>query len=690
MQLDERSMIILSDITLGFRKSYKELEDKYGWSKRQIGYSLKKINMYLEEQGVPLIQKSREGNLLVDSETKRLLEHSTHVEKKQQYIFSEFDRMQIIAFMICVMEEELSLQHFVSELDVSKNTILSDLKNVRELFDFHGQKLIYTRQSGYVVEGNEFEIRKILLETVSQIMRIPGGSKILFSISGLTQASVSIFKRWMIITETELEVTFTDEKMMITPYCLAIIYQRIKKGYYLQKEELICEELYDTKEYAQASRLLAGLKNVPKQERFYIALLILSSNVSDNGVLSENKIVILRSAIEKIVDNFENRACVKLQDKGLLIDMLLQHLRPAYYRMKYNLTLTGNLLDVVNVEMYEEELQEIHIILKGCVTPLEALIGREIPEIELKFLTLFIGSWFRRQGTKISDRPKVVVVCPNGITVSKVMFASLKNLFPEFLFLDSVSIREFHEWDENLYDIVFAPLVLKTNKKMFVVEPVMAQKDKSALRKQVLEEIFGIATADYQLEEIIKIVENSANIMNRKQLEKQLKKYFFGKIVNPDIAQEIDKEYDLTDLLPETHIRQMESVTDWKEAMEITAEPLLRDGNVSLEYVQKVLTQYDDKSIHIVFGGQIAVPHAMPQNDVYRLGMSMLSVKEGVMFAGLKIHLFVMLAPVDEKQHLKAILQLSKIAENEKDIQKIVDCKNPLEIKETIKNMIGS
>ena len=47
--------------------------------------------------------------------------------------------------------------------------------------------------------------------------------------------------------------------------------------------------------------------------------------------------------------------------------MLLKHMKPAYYRMKYNLTLSGNLLDIVNIEMYQEELKEIHTIMRGCI-----------------------------------------------------------------------------------------------------------------------------------------------------------------------------------------------------------------------------------------------------------------------------------------------------------------------------------
>ena len=86
--------------------------------------------------------------------------------------------------------------------------------------------------------------------------------------------------------------------------------------------------------------------------------MLLSANISELGILSEEKVSVIRDAIEEMVHDFENKACVVFKEREELKEMLLKHMKPAYYRMKYNLTLSGNLLDIVNIEMYQEELKK--------------------------------------------------------------------------------------------------------------------------------------------------------------------------------------------------------------------------------------------------------------------------------------------------------------------------------------------
>ena len=139
------------------------------------------------------------------------------------------------------------------------------------------------------------------------------------------------------------------------------------------------------------------------------------------------------------------------------------------------------------------------------------------------------------------------------------------------------------------------------------------------------------------------------------------------------------------DFLSDEYIIQTDRAEGWREVMQMASGPLISHGNAEERYVKRVLAQYHDNSVHIIFGGRIAVPHAMPDKDTKRVGLSLVTVKEGVLFGGLNIHLFVMLSPVDEKKHLKAILQLSKLSESERDVRRIAEAGSKEEIREIIK-----
>ncbi|MGI6501170.1 MAG: BglG family transcription antiterminator [Anaerostipes sp.] len=686
MHLDERSEMILNDIAAGVRHNSKEIQAKYEISLRQFMYSISKINAYLRGQKITPIVKKRSGELIVSDDLKELLDKCSGKINLKDYIPSESERVELLMLMIITMEEDLSLQHFVSELQVSKNTILSDLKIVKEKLSIHKLELKYTRLKGYFIKGKEFEIRKLLIELVNQILNISFGRYMIGHITHITNEEVEKFRDWLETIEEELRIVYTDDKMETTPYALALVYRRIENGYYLQADEMLCQELSDTKEYAFAERLLSSIGEVPKQERFFITLQLLSTSLVGEMVLSEAKMIEIQSAVEEVVSRFENRACIVFQDREHLIQMLVQHMKPAYYRIKYNLTLTGNLLDLVNVEMYENELQEIHLLLQQCMKPMEELIGSKIPEIELKFITMFVASWFRKEGQKLVEKPRALVVCPNGITVSKVMHTSLKELFPEFIFLDTTSVREFETRNENTYDIVFSPVSLKTKKLVFMVDPVITIHDKKTLRKKVLEEIYGIKTVEYDVEEVMDIVkkyiemEKCINVKQEKMLKRELKRYFSVDIDDSSSKEEMSEDVNITDLLSADYIQQNEKVRDWREAMRVVAQPLLDKQNVTTEYVNKVISQYNDESIYIIFGGKIAVPHGMPKFGVKKLGMSMLVLDKPVRFGGLDVHVFIMLAPIDEKKHLKAMLQMTNLAADEKGIKKLVEAKSEKEI----------
>src|SRR5699024_11197244 len=121
-----------------------------------------------------------------------------------------------------------------------------------------------------------------------------------------------------------------------------------------------------------------------------------------------------------------------------LLDKLLQHLKPAYYRIKYQLSETISLQGSLS-----NEFKELHHLVKRSIAPLANLIGSSIPDSEVTYITMLIGGWMKRQGESIEKKTKAIVVCPQGVSVSRLMFNELNELFPEFVFLDSLSVREF-------------------------------------------------------------------------------------------------------------------------------------------------------------------------------------------------------------------------------------------------------
>ncbi|GAA3316659.1 hypothetical protein GCM10020331_013310 [Ectobacillus funiculus] len=151
----------------------------------------------------------------------------------------------------------------------------------------------------------------------------------------------------------------------------------------------------------------------------------------------------LMHALKKMLLLFERNACIALRDKDNLIRLLFIHVKPAYYRIKYHLIVPNPY-----VEKVDKAFGELHYLVKRSIKPLRDLIGHPIPESEIVYLTMFIGGWLERQGDSIHYKTKALVVCPNGLSVSKLMNNTLQKVISRvYLFLDSLSIREFQQFE---------------------------------------------------------------------------------------------------------------------------------------------------------------------------------------------------------------------------------------------------
>ena len=51
--------------------------------------------------------------------------------------------------------------------------------------------------------------------------------------------------------------------------------------------------------------------------------MLLSANISELAILSEEKVSVIRDAIEEMVHDFENKACVVFKEREELKEMLL-------------------------------------------------------------------------------------------------------------------------------------------------------------------------------------------------------------------------------------------------------------------------------------------------------------------------------------------------------------------------------
>src|SRR5699024_1325302 len=151
-----------------------------------------KINEWLLLNDLPVIERTRQGHFIINQAVfTKLGNRQKHKARlSEQLVFTEEQRIQLILTMILASKEELSLNHFTYELGVSKNTVLNDIKQAQTFLDSYKLTVRYTRRYGYLLEGKEFQIRKVLSHVTTQVLQMPNGEEKLRKIADISQEQV--------------------------------------------------------------------------------------------------------------------------------------------------------------------------------------------------------------------------------------------------------------------------------------------------------------------------------------------------------------------------------------------------------------------------------------------------------------------------------------------------------------------
>ncbi|MCP3764808.1 BglG family transcription antiterminator [Domibacillus sp. A3M-37] len=668
MFLDERSAALLKILQNSPNLKMKELEAQTGLTRRQIQYSLGKANDWLQLQGYRLIRHDRESGYFLPE---KIPNEQVNIRlTKRTYAFSETDRDKVYSLMILLSQEELSVYHFQSVTGLSRNTVLKDLQRLKEKLQQTKLVLQYSKQAGYIIKGRNRLKRYVVEQLVHDVLNSSNSQLIIECVWGDNKKQIGSIRLHLERMEHELGIIFTDERLQELTYLFLCTDQLINKGEELDEDKnwtpFVAAEEY--KMIEQMVKTNAFQSEWNQTEKLYATLHLLSMNrTKDISPLEEDKVIY--TLLQKITEEFERLACVHLQEKELFFQQLYIHFKPAYYRLKYGLLQTNPM-----TERVQKVYPELHHMVKKSLVLLEKEIGGSIPEDEAAYFTLHFGGWLRRQGTTLDDRKRAIVVCPNGVGISNILIYTLRELFPDILFLDVLSVRNAAEYPLS-YDLVFSTVHLRTGATLFVVPAILEAKDKHKLRQQVIQELYGYTIQNVNVSALLKVISKYATIHEVDQLEKALESnsYNYTSKTNNYSLEEAGKPV-LEQLINLQTIQIQKRVSDWKEGIKVAAQPLIDLGTIEDRYVDSIIEALETNGPYMVITPGVAIPHSRPEHGVRSLSMSLLKLDEPVNFAPDKpVQLIIVLAAVDNDSHLRALMQLTQLLSEPANIEEMVN-----------------
>lgn len=259
---------------------------------------LEEFNQKLENQGLKKLDYKNECLAIFDKIEN--FEETRYSINQKTFILSEVERRSLIYLLIFTNESSLSIALFQKYLQVSKNTVLSDLKKLREELMSKNIQIEYSRKKGFYLNFEEKILQEkawYYLQNLSEDAGFYILSKVLNDKDPLT-----IFKNNQllkkIMQELQIEVVYSR-------YLSTLLFASLLKCRGFEKGSENINELLKS--------LIIGMsdgKNTIEQ---------------DNGLY--------RMAFS-IMENVMKLAAIEFDDFTKTFMALLAHLTPAYYRLK--------------------------------------------------------------------------------------------------------------------------------------------------------------------------------------------------------------------------------------------------------------------------------------------------------------------------------------------------------------------
>lgn len=123
------------------------------------------------------------------------------------------------------------------------------------------------------------------------------------------------------------------------------------------------------------------------------------------------------------------------------------------------------------------------------------------------------------------------------------------------------------------------------------------------------------------------------------------------------------------------------------KAIDVCCSILLKKSTISAGYVEAIKRSHNELGAYYVLAPGIAMPHARPEDGVNSMGLQLTVFKHGVDLQSKEngdVYLAVTLAAVDSNSHIKTIMSLSELFQNEEDVERIISSDSKAEILEII------
>ena len=115
------------------------------------------------------------------------------------------------------------------------------------------------------------------------------------------------------------------------------------------------------------------------------------------------------------------------------------------------------------------------------------------------------------------------------------------------------------------------------------------------------------------------------------------------------------------EILSADKVQIKEQVDNWEQGIALAAQPLLNQDYFEQSYITTMVDSVKKLGPYIVIAPEIAIAHARPNDEVNKIGLSLLKLNQHINFSeeGHYASLIFVLSAVDNEGHLEILRHLA-------------------------------
>lgn len=606
-----------------------EINKKLSVTSRNLRYDLNKINNLIKDEKIDPIKIVRNRGIMINEHQRRWW---TKISNKNnfEYVYEQHIRIPIIISEI-ILKKHVNITYLVEKLNVSKNTIFLDIKEVKKVLKDNNAELKFNSAKGYYIESGLLIRRQLYMQNIVKIFKIVKEGILDY----LTNDRVQDVKIKLRELRYELDVRY------VLNMCDVIsIYMGMIDDSHLFIDS-ISKEKYDmilgSAKFKVVDRIFIGYTT---EFKLYLTaqLMCLDFKASMDHYDVTNISSHIREGVVKFVSSFEKFTSVTFTNKSRLFDIVTVFMQKIEYRRMFNIDYDYNISEYVK-NKYRSLYNIVQIILKDYFNKSFTIIK----ENDICILTQMIGIHLRRFATS-NKQIKVVFVSATNLAKTEKLVKEINSYFNMISINKIVGVKDIYYLEED-YDFIITDLVeLNASIPVVCMNMVLSDKAKSDILEQIIVAKTNLSKG--QSNEIFEIVKSYIPKENQYEAKEAIDRYFRN--MSPNMAQ----------ILKEDLVQITDGVKNWKRAVEISALPLLQKGYISSEYIEALIINIEIYPSYAHIAKGVILAHARPEFGCSKLGVSVLKMDKPIDFLQDKINYIITLAPVDSTSHFKIIQEI--------------------------------